>query len=109
MDDAAECGASSGGADRTPGTRAPKNAVLRVLHAGGFQHSRVTPRLSKRAGGTRTGTPSSGTSMTQAKRFLAAGDPVISIDTKKKELVGLYCAKGQGMAGEGGPAAGPRS
>jgi hypothetical protein len=39
----------------------------------------------------------------QAKQYLAAGDPVISIDTKKKELVGLYARKGTEWRARGDP------
>jgi hypothetical protein len=38
-----------------------------------------------------------------AKEFLAAGDPVISIDTKKKEQVGLYAQKGTEWRARGDP------
>src|SRR5260370_12565085 len=38
-----------------------------------------------------------------AKEFLAAGDPVISIDTKKKEQVGLYGKKGSEWRAKGDP------
>ena len=50
---------------------------------------RPTPR-SPRAASTPTGTPSSATSTPQVRDHLAAGHPVISVDTKKKELVGEY-------------------
>ena len=39
----------------------------------------------------------------QAGEHLAAGDPVISVDTKKKELVGPYKNGGAGMAPGGEP------
>jgi hypothetical protein len=38
-----------------------------------------------------------------AARFLAAGDPVISVDTKKKELVGEYANKGREWQPAGAP------
>jgi hypothetical protein len=38
-----------------------------------------------------------------AKEFLAAGDPVISIDTKKKELVGRFTQAGREWHAQGGP------
>ena len=38
-----------------------------------------------------------------AKKFLAAGDPVISVDTKKKELVGNYKNNGQIWLPKGKP------
>jgi hypothetical protein len=40
---------------------------------------------------------------TTAGQFLAAGDPVISIDTKKKELVGEYANKGREWQPSGQP------
>ena len=84
-----------------------KNAVLRMLHAEGFS----TQGNSRTAEGKRH--PDRDAQFRYindaAREFLAAGDPVISIDTKKKEKVGLYAQKGHRMAGQGGPAAGPRS
>jgi hypothetical protein len=41
---------------------------------------------------------------TLAKEFLAAGDPVISVDTKKKELVGRYAQPGKEWHPQGEPA-----
>jgi Rhodopirellula transposase DDE domain len=38
-----------------------------------------------------------------AKEFLAAGDPVISVDTKKKELVGRYAQAGKEWHPQGEP------
>jgi Rhodopirellula transposase DDE domain len=40
---------------------------------------------------------------TQAKRFLAAGEPVISVDTKKKELVGNFKNNGREWRPRGTP------
>jgi hypothetical protein len=40
---------------------------------------------------------------TLAKEFLAAGDPVISVDTKKKELVGRYAQSGKEWHPQGEP------
>lgn len=40
---------------------------------------------------------------TLAGEFLASGDPVISVDTKKKELVGRYAQAGQGWHPQGEP------
>lgn len=39
----------------------------------------------------------------KSKTFLAAGDPVISVDTKKKELIGKYRNGGQEWQPEGSP------
>ena len=43
----------------------------------------------------------------QAKERLAAGQPVISVDAKKKEEAGEYAQAGAGMAAGGGPGEGP--
>ena len=78
-----------------------KNAVLRMLHGQGFS----TQGNSRAVEGKRHPDRDaqfryiSGT----AKEFLAAGDPVISIDTKKKELVGLYAQKGAEWRARGDP------
>ena len=66
---------------------------------------RPTPRPS-RAASTPTGTPSSATSTTRPPQHLAAGDPVISVDTKKKELVGDYKNGGREWRPAGRPRAG---
>jgi hypothetical protein len=39
----------------------------------------------------------------QAEDFLAAGDPVISVDTKKKELVGQFAQAGKEWHPQGEP------
>ncbi len=44
----------------------------------------------------------------QAQAFLAAGEPVVSVDAKKKELVGDAQKQRAGMASEGGAGAGTR-
>jgi hypothetical protein len=43
----------------------------------------------------------------QAKRFLASGDPVVSVDTKKKELVGEYKNGGREWQPKGEPVKAP--
>ena len=43
-----------------------------------------------------------------AQAHLAAGDPVISVDTKKKEQVGQYAQRRRPSGGRRGPGAGPR-
>ena len=48
-------------------------------------------------------TPSSPTSTTAPADHLATGDPVISVDTKKKELVGAYKNKGREWRPKGEP------
>ncbi len=78
-----------------------KNAVLRMLHAEGFS----TQGNSRAIEGKRH--PDRDAQFRYisdaAKRYLAAGDPVISIDTKKKELVGLYAQKGTEWRAKGDP------
>ena len=78
-----------------------KNAVLRMLHAAGFS----TQGSSRAVEGKRH--PDRDAQFRYAseaaKRFLAAADPVISIDTKKKELVGLYAQKGAEWRAKGDP------
>jgi hypothetical protein len=78
-----------------------KNAVLRMLHAEGFS----TQGNSRAVEGRRH--PDRDAQFRYigdaAKRFLAAADPVISIDTKKKELVGLYARKGGEWRPKGDP------
>ena len=78
-----------------------KNAVLRMLHAGGFStlgNSRTVE------GKQHPGRDAQFRYINDlAKRSLAAGDPVISIDTKKKELVGLYAQKGREWRPRGDP------
>ena len=44
----------------------------------------------------------------QARAFMDAGDPVISVDTKKKELVGRVRQRWPAVAAEGLPGPGPR-
>jgi hypothetical protein len=83
------------------GHRCAKNAVLRMLHAEGFS----TQGNSRAVEGKRH--PDRDAQFRYindaAKEFLAAGDPVISIDTKKKELVGLYAQKGAEWRARGDP------
>ena len=78
-----------------------KNAVLRMLHAEGFS----TQGNSRAVEGKRHPDRDAQFRYVNetAKQFLAAGDPVISIDTKKKELVGLYAQKGTEWRARGDP------
>jgi hypothetical protein len=78
-----------------------KNAVLRMLHAEGFS----TQGNSRAVEGKRHPDRDAQFRYVSetAKQFLAAGDPVISIDTKKKELVGLYARKGTEWRARGDP------
>ena len=83
------------------GHRCAKNAVPRMLRAQGFS----TQGNSRAIEGRRH--PDRDAQFRYindaAKEFLAAGDPVISIDTKKKELVGLYAQKGTEWRPRGNP------
>ena len=83
------------------GHRCARNAVLRLLHAEGFS----TQGNSRTVEGRRH--PDRDAQFRYindlAKGYLAAADPVISIDTKKKELVGLYAQKGREWRAKGDP------
>ncbi len=70
-----------------------KGAVLRLLHAGGFSTQGNSRTVEGRRHPDRDGQFRH--IARRAREFLAAGDPVISIDTKKKELVGLYARNGR--------------
>jgi hypothetical protein len=83
------------------GHRCARNAVLRMLHEQGFS----TQGNSRTIEGKRHPDRDAqfGYINDLAKGYLAAGDPVISIDTKKKELVGLYARKGAEWRPKGNP------
>jgi hypothetical protein len=83
------------------GHRCAKNAVLRMLHAEGFSTQGNSRTVEGRQHPDRDA--QFRYINTTARRFLAAGDPVISIDTKKKELVGLYARKGREWRAKGDP------
>ena len=78
-----------------------RNAVLRLLHEQGFS----TQGNSRAIEGKRH--PDRDAQFRYindlAKGYLAAGDPVISIDTKKKEKIGLYAQKGAEWRPRGDP------
>jgi Rhodopirellula transposase DDE domain len=91
--------------------------LVKGLYANGFEASKKTvARLLKRAGYRlqRTFKTKEGASHPDrdaqfghinatAAGFLAAGDPVISVDTKKKELVGEYANAGREYQPKGTP------
>ena len=83
------------------GCRCGKNAVLRMLHEQGFSTQGNSRAIEGRRHPDRDAQFRYINDL--AKRFLAAGDPVISIDTKKKELVGLYAQKGAEWRPKGDP------
>jgi Rhodopirellula transposase DDE domain len=78
-----------------------KNAVLRMLHAGGFSTQGNSRTVEGKQHPDRDAQFRYISDL--AKRYLAAADPVISIDTKKKELVGLYAQKGREWRAKGDP------
>ena len=65
---------------------------------------RATPR-SSRASSTRTGTRQFRYINEQARAHQGTGDPVISVDAKKKELVGEFSNAGRQWRPKGSPAA----
>jgi hypothetical protein len=83
------------------GHRCARNAVLRMLHAEGFSTQGNSRAIEGRRHPDRDAQFRYINDL--AKRYLAAGDPVISIDTKKKELVGLYAQKGAEWRPKGDP------
>jgi hypothetical protein len=83
------------------GRRCGKNAVLRMLHAEGFSTQGNSRAIEGRRHPDRDAQFRYISDL--AKGRLAAGDPVISIDTKKKELVGLYARKGAEWRPRGDP------
>ena len=93
---------AGGRADRARGTGSPPIRSLTCCTRRGSA-CRATPRPS-RAGSTRTGMRSSGTSTSRSRPITAGGDPVVSVDTKKKELVGAYKNGGREWRPEGEPA-----
>jgi len=64
-----------------------KNAVLRLLHAEGFSTQENSRTVEEKRHPDRDAQFRYIHDL--ARRYLAAADPVISVDTKKKELVGL--------------------
>jgi hypothetical protein len=79
-----------------------KNAVLRLLHAGGFSTQGNSRTVEGRQHPDRDAQFRYINDL--AKRYLAAGDPVISIDTKKKkEKIGLYARDGAEWRPKGDP------
>jgi Rhodopirellula transposase DDE domain len=78
-----------------------KNAVLRMLHAGGFSTQGNSRTVEGKQHPDRDAQFRYINDL--AKGYLAAGDPVISIDTKKKEKIGLYARKGAEWRPKGDP------
>jgi hypothetical protein len=78
-----------------------KNAVLRLLRAEGFSTQGNSRTIEGRQHPDRDAQFRYINDL--ARQYLAAGDPVISIDTKKKEMVGLYARKGREWRAKGDP------
>jgi transposase len=83
------------------GFRCGKDAVLRLLHQQGYSTQGNSMTVEGRRHPDRDGQFRyiSG----QVKEFLAAGDPVVSVDAKKKEQVGQYAQQGREWRPKGNP------
>ena len=83
------------------GYRCGKDAVLRLLHQQGYSTQGNSMTIEGRRHPDRDGQFRyiSG----QVKEFLAAGDPVVSVDAKKKEQAGQYAQKGREWRPKGNP------
>jgi len=83
------------------GYRCGKNAVARLLAAQGFSLQGNSRTIEGRRHPDRDAQFRYVNE--RAKEFLAAGDPVISVDTKKKEPVGQYASRGRSWRPRGEP------
>jgi hypothetical protein len=83
------------------GHRCQDDAVLRILHDQGFSMQSSAKVLEGRQHPDRDG--QFGYIGVQVEAFLAAGDPVVSVDAKKKEQVGEYARAGQEWRPAGKP------
>ena len=83
------------------GYRCGKNAVARLLAAQGFSLQGNSRAIEGRRHPDRDAQFRYVNE--RAKEFLAAGDPVISVDTKKKEPVGQYASRGRSWRPRGEP------
>jgi len=83
------------------GHRCGKDAVLRMLHGRGYSTQGTSMTIEGRQHPDRDAQFRyiSG----RAAGFLAAGDPVVSVDAKKKEQVGQYAQKGREWRPKGDP------
>jgi hypothetical protein len=83
------------------GYRCGKDAVLAMLHRQGYSTQGNSMTIEGRRHPDRDAQFRyiSG----RAKEFLGAGDPVVSVDAKKKEQVGQYAQKGREWRPEGNP------
>lgn len=83
------------------GFQAGRTTVSRLLHQAGYRLQAVFKTREGRQHPDRDA--QFGYINTLAAEFLASGDPVISVDTKKKELVGRYANKGREWQPSGRP------
>jgi hypothetical protein len=83
------------------GHRCGKNTVARLLAADGFSLQGNSRTIEGKRHPDRDG--QFRYISERAKEFLAAGDPVISVDTKKKEPVGQYGNRGRSWRPRGEP------
>ena len=83
------------------GHRCSKPTVLRLLHAAGYSTQGNARLLEGRAHPDRDA--QFRYIARQARHHLAAGDPVISVDTKKKEKIGLFAQPGREWRPKGDP------
>jgi hypothetical protein len=83
------------------GHRCGKDAVLRILHSRGYSTQGNSMTIEGRRHPDRDAQFRyiSGA----AREFLAAGDPVVSVDAKKKEQVGQYAQAGREWRPKGDP------
>ena len=86
------------------GHRSARRTVAKLLHESGY--SLQATRKTRKGGTIRTATRSSATSPRQVNAHRAGRDPVVSVDTKKKELVGDVPERGPRMAARRGAGAG---
>ncbi|MFD3307013.1 hypothetical protein [Streptomyces sp. NPDC058694] len=83
------------------GRRVGHDTVAALLKAEGFS-LQATSRTTEGAA-TLTVTPSSATSTTRSRHAVADGQPVISVDAKKKETLGRYAVIGREWHRAGNP------
>ena len=83
------------------GHRCGKNVVARLLAAQGFSLQGNSRAIE---GSRHPGRDAQFRYISErAREFLAAGDPVISVDTKKKENIGQYASPGRSWRPQGDP------
>jgi len=83
------------------GHRCGKDAVLRILHGRGYSTQGNSMTIEGRQHPDRDAQFRYISGM--AREFLAAGDPVVSVDAKKKEQVGQYAQRGREWRPKGDP------